>query len=52
MKNENKVTLTPKDYIVLSGGLKIENVSEDKYIEVTLDKYIVGEMKYLEAERK
>ena len=36
MRDFNKLTLRPKDYIVLSGGLKIENISLNDIIEFKL----------------
>ena len=36
--DKETLKLNPKDYIVWSGGLKIENISEDNYIEIELSK--------------
>lgn len=38
VKEKNKLQLAPQDYIVFYGGLKIENVSKDNYIEVNFPK--------------
>jgi len=40
-----KLKLAPHDYIVFKGGLKIENTSEDNFIEFEFDgKYTISPM--------
>ena len=42
-----KITLTPKDYIMFRGGLKIENISEENAITFRLpSKYTIDLMKF------
>lgn len=40
MKEENKLTLRPGDYLVTAGGLKIENTTPDMMIEVVMPESI------------
>lgn len=47
---KEKLSLAPNDYIVFSGGLKIENISPDMLIEVELPRnYKVSPMKITQS---